>query len=139
MDADIYERNELRQVTRYPLAVHRDCAMCVITFKDLSWKDQFAFLKDISTSGVGVESEKPMDPGFVWFHERVGGHRGGILMWGRQVGYNYRAGIEFVPLSREAEQFVHDQVGLLRAHQPLLDAEAIMTTIIGSLSKTRKH
>jgi hypothetical protein len=137
--AELNERNELRKVTRYPLAVHRDCAMCVITFKDLSWKDQFAYLKDISTSGVGVESEKRMDPGFVWFRDRVGGHLGGVLMWGKQVGYNYRAGIEFVPLSREAEQFVHGQVGLLRARQPLPNPEAVMTTIIESLSRTRKH
>jgi hypothetical protein len=113
--------------------------MCVITFKDLSWKDQFAFLKDISTNGVGVESEQRMDPGFVWFRERVGGHRGGVLMWGKQVGYNYRAGIEFVPLSREAEQFVHSQVGLLRAHQSLNKPEAIMTTILESLNRSRKH
>jgi len=135
----IDKRNELRKASRYPLAMQRDCAMCIITFKDLSWKDQLAFLKDISTNGVGVESEKRIDTGFVWFLERVGGHRGGVMMWSRQVGYSYRAGIEFVPLSHEAEQFVQGQVSLLRAHQPLPDPEAMMSTIMECMGKTPKR
>jgi hypothetical protein len=137
--SEIEKRNELRKASRYPLAVQRDCSMCIITFKDLSWKDQLALLKDISMNGVGVESEKQIDPGFVWFRDRVGGHRGGVLMWSRQVGYHYRAGIEFVPLSREAEQFVQSQVGLLRAHQRLSDPEAVISTIMQFLGKVRKH
>jgi hypothetical protein len=61
------------------------------------------------------------------------------MMWSRQVGYNYRAGIEFVPLSREAEQFVQSQVGFLRANQRLRDPEAVISTITQSLGKIRKH
>ena len=134
-------RNELRQTSRYPLAIHRDCSLCVITFKDLAWSDHVAYLKDISANGVGVgvESGKHIDPGFVWFRDRVGGHRGGVMMWSRQVGYIFRAGIQLVPLSREAEQFVQEQVGLLRSHQPLRQPEAIMSTIMASLGGDRKH
>jgi hypothetical protein len=137
--SEIDKRHELRQAGRYPLAVQRDCAMCIITFKDLSWKDQLAFLKDISMNGVGVEADKRIDTGFVWFRDRVGGHRGGVLMWSRQVGYNYRAGIEFVPLSREAEQFVNSQVDLLRDNKPLRDPGSIMSTIMESMGRTRKN
>jgi hypothetical protein len=137
-DEEINKRNEQRQASRYPLAIQRDCTMCVITFKDLSWKDQLALLKDISMNGVGVESQKQIDPGFVWFRDRVGGHRGGVLMWSRQIGYHYRAGIEFVPLSREAEQFVQSQVGLLRAHQRLSDPEAVISMIMQYLGKAQK-
>lgn len=136
---EIDARNELRQAGRYPLAVRRDCAMCVITFKDMAWKDHRAYLKDISMNGVGVESEKHIDPGFVWFQDRVGGHRGGVMMWSQQVGYNFRAGIQLVPLSRESEQFVEGQVGLLRAHQSLRQPEAIMSTIMESLGRGRKY
>jgi len=136
---EIDARNELRQAGRYPLAVQRNCAMCVITFKDMVWKDHRAYLKDISTNGVGIESEKHIDPGFVWFQDRVGGHRGGVMMWSQQVGYNFRAGIQLVPLSLESEQFVEGQVGLLRAHQPLRQPEAIMSTIMESLGRCRKH
>ena len=136
---DIDKRNELRQASRYPLAVQRDCAMCIITFKDLAWKDHVAFLKDISMNGVGVEAETRIDTGFVWFRDRVGGHRGGVLMWSRQVGYNYRAGIQFVPLSRDAEEFVNSQVSLLRDHQPLHDPTAIISMIMESMGRTRKN
>jgi len=136
---EIEERNELRQAGRYPLAVQRNCSMCVITFKDMTWQDHLAYLKDISTGGVGIESEKRIDTGFVWFGDRVGGHRGGVMMWSRQVGYNFRAGIQLVPLSREAERFVQDQVRLLREHHPLRRPEAIMSTIMESLGKGRKN
>lgn len=133
---DIDGRNGLRQASRYPLAVQRDCAMCVITFKDLAWKDHVAFLKDISMNGVGVEAETRIDTGFVWFRDRVGGHRGGVLMWSRQVGYNYRAGIQFVPLSRDAEEFVNSQVSLLRDHKPLHDPTAVISMIMESMGRT---
>jgi hypothetical protein len=136
---DIDKRNELRQAVRYPLAVQRDCMMCIITLKDLAWKDHVAFLKDISMNGVGVEAEKRIDTGFVWFRDRVGGHRGGVLMWSRQVGYNYRAGIQFVPLSRDAEDFVNSQVGLLRDHKTILDPSAIISTIMESMGRTWKN
>jgi hypothetical protein len=135
----IDERKELRQAGRYPLAVQRGCAMCVITFKDMAWQDHLAYLKDISTNGVGIESEKRIDSGFVWFRDRVGGHRSGVMMWSRQVGYNFRAGIQLVPLTREAEQFVQDQVKLLRAHHPLRHPEAIMATIMECLDGGRKN
>ena len=135
----IDKRNELRQADRYPLAVQRDCAMCIITFKDLAWKDHVASLKDISMNGVGIEAEARIDTGFVWFRDRVGGHRGGVLMWSRQVGYNYRAGIQFVPLSRDAEEFVDSQVSLLRDHKPLSNPTAIISTIMESMGRTRKN
>ena len=131
-------RNELRQASRYPLAVQRDCSLCIITFKDLAWSDHVAHLKDISANGVGVESEKHIEAGFVWFRDRVGGHRGGVIMWSQKVGYNFRAGIQLVPLSREEEQFVQDQVGLLRANQPLPQPEAIISTVMESLARGRK-
>jgi hypothetical protein len=132
------ERNELRQAGRYPLAVKRDCEMCIITFKDFDWKDHVTLLKDISMHGVGVESNRRIGPGFVWFRDRVSGHRGGVLLWSRQVGRLYRAGIQFVPLSHEAEQFIHSQVDLLRANQPLRYPQAILSMIMGSIGP-QKH
>jgi hypothetical protein len=137
MIVDIDERHELRQSNRYPLAVQRDCSMCIITFKDLVWRDERAFLKDISKYGIGVESENRIDTGFAWFRDRIGGHRSGVLMWSRQVGYNYRAGIQFIPLSRDEEKFVNGQISLLRAHLPLRDPAAIILTIMESMGRKR--
>ncbi len=124
---------ELRKSLRYPIAVQRGCQLCIITFKDLAWMDHTAFLKDISTSGIGLECSSPIEVGFAWFKDRVAGHRSGVLLWSRQVGPSFRAGVQFVPLSREAEHFVQAQVDLLRSHQPLLDPEAVLSTIMRSL------
>jgi hypothetical protein len=135
----IDKRSEQRQAGRYPLAAQLDCAMCIITFKDLAWKDHVVFLKDISMSGVGVEAEKRIDTGFVWFRDHVGGHRGGVLMWSRLVGYNYRAGIQFVPLARDAEEFVNSQISLLRDHKPLRHPTATISTIMESIGRARKN
>ena len=60
-------------------------------------------------------------------------------MWSRQVGSNYRAGIQFVPLSRDAEEFVNSQVSLLRDHKPLSNPTAIISTIMESMGRTRKN
>ena len=125
-----------RQTTRYPLAEQKEYGLCVITFKDLAWKDHRAILKDISPGGVGIESNAQVDRGFVWFNKTVGGHRSGILLWNRLVGYNYRAGIQFVSLTRDQERSIGECVETVRAHQPLRDPEQIIATILTSLSRT---
>lgn len=127
--------NELRQSIRYPLAVQRDCRLCLITFKDLAWTDYHAQLKDISRDGIGIESGQPIDRGFVWFRDRVGGYRGGVLMWSRREGPSFRAGIQFVPLSQAQEQYVQEEVAMVRGHAPLRNPEAIIATIMDSLAK----
>jgi hypothetical protein len=131
--------NELRQSIRYPLAVQRECSLCLITFKNLSWTDHTAQLKDISRDGIGIESELAIERGFVWFRDRVGGHRGGVLMWSRQHAPNFRAGIQFVPLSRSEEQYVQEEVAMLRGHAPLRNPEAIIATIMESLNRKSKR
>lgn len=124
-----------RQSRRYAVDnKRRECHLCVITFKDLAWKDHTALLMDISRHGAGIESEGKIDPGFIWFHDRVGGFRGGILMWSRQSGQRYRAGIRFVPLTRTEERFIDQQIALVRADKPLRDPVAVITTIMESLT-----
>ncbi len=128
--------SELRRSIRYPLAVQRDCTLCLITFKDLVWKDHYAHLKDISRDGIGIESAQPIDRGFVWFRDRVGGYRGGVLMWSSQADPGFRAGIQFVPLSRAEEHYVQEEVAMVRGHAPLRNPEAIIATIMDSLGRT---
>jgi len=130
--------SDLRQQTRYPLAFQRECSLCLITFKDLSWIDHAAQLKDISVDGVGIESERQIDQGFVWFRDRVGGHRGGVLMWSKRAGRTYRAGIQLVQLTRDQEKFVQEQVAMVRSHQPLRNPEAIIATVMYSMSRNGK-
>jgi hypothetical protein len=55
---------------------------------------------------VGIESDEQMEPGLVWFHNSVGDHRGGILLWSRKQDDQYRAGIRFLSLSTEVERLL---------------------------------
>ena len=126
-----------RQSRRYEVEnKRRECSLCVITFKDLAWKDYTAMLMDISRHGAGIESDARIDPGFIWFRDRVGGYKGGVLMWSRQAGQRFRAGIRFIPLSRSEEQFINEQIGLVRANKPLQDPVAVITTIMESLTNS---
>jgi hypothetical protein len=124
-----------RQSRRYQVEnKHRECSLCVITFKDLAWKDHSAVLIDISRHGAGIDSDAKIEPGFVWFRDRVGGHKGGVLMWSRAAGQRFRAGVRFVPLTRSEEKFINDQIALVRADKPLQDPVAVITTIMESLT-----
>lgn len=124
-----------RQSRRYPVVQqHRECGLCVITFKDLAWKDHTALLVDISRHGAGIESHERIDPGFVWFRDRVGGHKGGVLMWNRPAGDRHRGGVRFVPFTRAEEKFIDEQIALVRSGQPLQDPVSVITTLMESLT-----
>ncbi len=130
--------SELRRSIRYPLTVQRQCSLSLIMFKDLSWTDHTADVKDIGRDGVGIESQQRIDQGFVWFRDRVGGFRGGFLVWSRPQGSNFRAGIQFVPLSLSQENDIEDKVRMMHEHAPLRNPEALITTIRDSLSRKKK-
>jgi|OpeIllAssembly_1097287.scaffolds.fasta_scaffold1042377_1 hypothetical protein len=123
-----------RQSRRYPVR-KRTCSLFVINFKNHEWKDHHAQIVDISRHGVGLESTARMEEGFVWFRDRVGGFRGGVLMWSRQIGEQFRAGIRFVPLSIVEETTVRDQIEHARIHKPLQIPERIIATIMASMTK----
>ncbi|HEY6012182.1 MAG TPA: hypothetical protein VIX18_12020 [Nitrospirota bacterium] len=126
---------ELRETKRQPIEVHRDCCMGVIGFKELSWKDHVATIVDINKQGVGIELGTRVEPGFVWFKDRVWGHRGGLLLWSNQAGERYRAGIKFLALSAEEERTVQNQIGQPGIHQSLVNPEKIVSSLIESLKK----
>lgn len=130
--------DENRQAHRSPIVVHRACSLGVIAFKHLEWKDHMARIVDLSRIGVGIESEERIEPGFVWFRDRVGGHKGGILMWSRPQGRKYRSGVRFVSLTHDEEQYVQEQMTQTRSHAPVRDPEAIIMTIIESLKKEER-
>lgn len=115
--------------------MQRICNLGVITFRRLDWLEAVANVTDLSVIGVGIESDTRLEPGFVWFKDRVGGYRGGVLMWSALRDGKYHAGIKFVPLSRDEERYVAEQVAWSRPHMPVRDPEAIINTIIHSLKK----
>ena len=128
--------NNMRETQRQPINVTRGCALGVITFKWLEWSDHVAQIVNISRDGVGIESAERLEPGFVWFKERVGGHRGGILIWSKQLGVTYRAGIKFVPLSPGEEHYVQEQVGHSDHGRSAPDPDAIIATLVESIKRS---
>jgi hypothetical protein len=127
--------DEMRDVQRQPISVKRDCVLGIITFKQLEWKDHIAQIVDLSKKGVGIESITHLEPGFVWFKDRVGGYKGGVLVWSKQHGTRYRAGIKFLFLSRDAEQSVQERLARLKPHTPLRDPEEIIATLMESIDR----
>jgi hypothetical protein len=132
---DENRQHEQRHSHRALIIVQRFCSLGLITFKSLEWTNLKAHLVDLSRSGVGIESDDRVEPGFVWFKDRVGGHKGGVLMWSKRLNAKYRAGIRFVSLSRDEEKYVQEQVAQLRPHRPLRDPEAIIATLLESIKK----
>ena len=127
--------NNKRDVQRQPITVKRDCNLGIITFKQLEWKDHVAHVVDLSKKGIGVESISYLEPGVVWFKDRVGGHRGGVLVWSKQLGTKYRAGIKFLPLSRDEERSVQEHLSRSKPHTPLRDPEKIIATLMESIDR----
>lgn len=109
--------------------------MSVISFKHLDWTDLVANIVDISRTGVGIEVQAQMEPGFVWFYDHVDGQKGGLLLWSRRQGQGgiYRGGVKFVPLSPESAQRVQENIEGLG---PLRDASDVINAITESMQKT---
>ena len=96
---------EHRQAGRQP-ANQRRCFLGLLSPTHLERSDRVVRIVDISSRGMGVESGVQMEPGLVWFHNSVGDHRGGILLWSRKQDDWYRAGIRFLSLTDEVEQLL---------------------------------
>ena len=127
--------NNKRDVQRQPITVKRDCILGIITFRQHEWKDHVAHVVDLSKKGIGVESIAYLEPGFVWFKDRVGGHKSGILVWSKQIGAKCRAGIKFLTLSHDAEQSVQEHLSRSKPHTPVRDPEKIIATLLESIER----
>jgi len=122
----------MRAAPREPVVENRDCSLGIITLKHFEWKAHVAQLVDLSTKGVGIESNAYLEQGLVWFKDRVGGHKGGVLIWSKQLGAKCRAGIKFLNLSPEEEEYVEERIDQLKPHIPVREPEQIIKTLIES-------
>lgn len=129
---------EMRHSQRQPIVVPRDCSMGIIAFKNFEWTDRVVRLADLGRSGVGIESGQMIEPGFVWFKDRVAGHKGGVVVWSRQNGEKFRAGIRLLPLSPDTEKYIQKECGEPQSHQSLREPEAVIATLMQSLETTEK-
>lgn len=118
--------SDSRQLPREHLANHKVCSMCLLSFKRMEKCDLLAEIVDVTPAGIGIKVIHKVDPGFVWFSEKIEGHRGGLLMWSKELDSLYRGGIKFVPLSTQDEQMIGEKFaddGSLK--DPLSIAEAM--------------
>ena len=127
--------DENRAALRHPLQGEQVYSLGIITYKHLKWIDHTVRLVDLSKSGIGIVSEQPMGPGFVWFNDRVRGHKGGVLVWCRKLDDKYRAGIRFVTLSADEERFVQEKTAP-SGHRPVRNPEEIIAALMGSIIRS---
>ena len=127
-----------RQARRYQVVQLREFPLTLIPFKNLVSTDLVAHVIDISKQGVGIESDHPLQPGFVWFKDRINGFKGGLLVWAKPSGARYRAGVKFVPLSHSREQLVQDRMTSTQPRQPPINPEVIISTILEAMTEDRK-
>jgi len=111
------------------------CSSSVVSFKDINWVDNTVHIMNISETSVRVESDRPMEPGLVWFNDRVRGHKGGILVWCQKYDERYRAVIRLVPLTREEERMVQERAVRSSNHRPHRSPEEIIATLSKSLRR----
>ena len=90
-----------RKFSRQAYDGSAEISVTVIPFGKLERMDLTVKGIDISDGGMGVQSDIPLSPGFVWFWNTVGSHKGGMIVWSRKEDRAYRAGIQFlsIPLS----------------------------------------
>jgi hypothetical protein len=124
-----------RQSQRQPIMTTRDLAMEVIKFRQLDRADHQGQIVDISMSGVGIESNTPMEPGYVWFKNRIWGQHSGVLLWSKQVGSLYRSGIRFVSPSHDEALFANKQSEQPIQREPFKDLNKIVAMQLESIQQ----
>jgi hypothetical protein len=127
--------DDSRQSQRQPIMGKRDFDLGVFVSKQLDRTDHHASIVDISNSGVGIESNSPMEPGLVWFRNRIWGQHSGVLLWSKQVGTQYRSGIQFAPLPHDAEPGAKNQFAQSGPREPLKDLTRFVAMQLASIKQ----
>ena len=142
------ERNErVKGVKRCPISLVRECSVGGISIHNLVWSDHFVKIVDYSVIGIGIESDRPIDPGLIWFKGNLYGQKCGFLMWCKKNDISYRAGIQFISLTREEEEYIRKQIEQMQHFKRIQDPDQIIATLFariksdlyGSLAHSPEH
>ncbi len=120
-------------IRRYFIASHRTSSLHVIPFDRLTRSEHIVRIADLSVVGVGIESQEPLEPGLACFEDLVGGHKFGVITWCKRRGQGYRAGISFVTLPRDEEEYILKEVMHTPDRKALRDPENIIKTLLKSI------
>ena len=126
-------------IQRHPVTRERDCSLGVISFSNLELMDYQAKIVDVSVIGVGIESPRVIQPGIIWFSKSISGHKYGTLVWCKQIGETYRAGIQFLSLSREEEEYIRRQIEQGQPNAPVKDPDRIVARLIDGIRREREQ
>jgi hypothetical protein len=135
-DAEDYQRRRLR---RHPLTVQRDCSLGVITFVNLKKTDHHVRVVDLSATGIGIESEHPIEPGIIWFKDSAYGQKCGVLVWCKDLEIGYRYGIQFVSLNQTEEECVRQQIEGSQQCTSQPDPQRVVAMLINSIRKNSEE
>lgn len=96
-----------RKYPRTALPATAGIPVTVIQFGKLERIDLTVKGVDISDGGLGIVSDVPLSPGFIWFWNSVGDHKGGMIVWSRRDDGCYRSGIQFLPIPQSPRDYLH--------------------------------
>jgi hypothetical protein len=132
---DEKRQNQRMGVRRYIAATERACSLDVISFRDLQWTTYIARIVDLSVIGIGIEVDQPIQPGLVWLKDRVFGQKCGTIVWCKQSGALYRAGIQFMHLTGLEEEYIRSQIELPRIYNSIQDPDGIIAALMQGIDK----
>jgi hypothetical protein len=135
MDDAQYTRRQ--EVKRHAIATVRDCHLGVIAFENLEWTEHSVKIVNLSVIGIGIETERQIEPGIIWFKEHVYGQRCGFLVWCKIFGDRYRSGIQFLSLNRADEEYLQRQLSRISSREPFQDPDRLLARMMGSINTNR--
>ena len=124
-----------RGVQRYRITSPRNFAMGILTFAQPVRTEHIVRIVDFSVVGVGIELAGRIEPGLVYFKEPIGGQKFGVLVWSKQRGEQYRAGIKFVVLSPDEEVCLLEQGKQPHPYAAPRASDKIIASLIDSLQR----
>jgi hypothetical protein len=117
--------------------MEQDCRLGVIAFENLVWTEHGVKIIDLSVTGIGIETERQIEPGIIWFKEHVCGQRCGFLVWCKKSGDRYRGGIQFVTLTRADEEYLRRQVNQVQPLESFQDPDRLLAKMMDGINIDR--
>jgi hypothetical protein len=125
-------------VQRHRITRERDCSFGLIASSNLALMDYQAKIVDLSVIGIGIEAPELLPPGIIWFRKCISGQKYGSIVWSKQIDGSCRAGIQFLSLSREEEEYIRRQIEHGRLNEPVQDPDRIVARLIDGIQKERE-
>jgi len=122
-------------VRRYIAATERTCSLDVISFRDLQWTTYIVRIVDLSVIGIGIAIDQPVQPGLVLLKDRVFGQKCGTVVWCKQSGALYRAGIQFLHLTGPEEEYIRSQIELPKRCNSVADPDGLIAALMQGINK----